>query len=215
MQPVKRCVLLFRSRNTSNPIRGKLTVEWGLLFSRGPGYAVSLRASEVDLQLTSAPHGPGQVKNANVRMKLLAGNIRAHSSAQELQPGISNYLIGSAHELWRTGVPHYGRVEYRDVYPGIDLVYYGNQQQLEYDFVLGPHAGCAAAKIQLEFQGSKDVRIDDATGDIVITLRSGEIRQKAPVAFQKTPQGRKPVGGKYIRLGRNRVGIPGGNLRSR
>src|SRR5580704_6438043 len=67
--------------------------------SRGPGYAVSLRASEVDLQLTSAPHGPGQVKNANVRMKLLAGNIRAHSSAQELQPGMSNYLIGSAHEL--------------------------------------------------------------------------------------------------------------------
>ncbi len=125
-----------------------------------------------------------------VRMRLThAGKPRA---IQGLEPtgGISNYFIGNDPAKWRTNIPNYKRVEYKSVYAGVDLVYYGNPQKLEYDLVVAPGADVAA--IQVEYEGVESVRLD-GDGDLVLKTASGELRQKRPVAYQVTPSGRVEV----------------------
>src|SRR5579872_6189580 len=127
---------------------------------------------------------------APVRMRLAhAGKPKA---IRGLEPtgGISNYFIGNDPAQWRTNIPQYGRVEYKSVYAGVDLVYYGNPQKLEYDFVVAPRADAAA--IQVEYEGVESLRVDDA-GDLVLKTASGELRQKRPVAYQETATGRVEV----------------------
>jgi hypothetical protein len=88
-----------------------------------------------------------------VRMQLTGANPNARiSSLDELQ-GRSNYFIGRDPAKWRTNIANYARVKYANVYPGVDLVYYGNQRQLEYDFVLSP--GADPRQIELNFAGAK------------------------------------------------------------
>ncbi len=91
--------------------------------ARGSNYAISLEGTEASLRLRAG----------SASMKFVGGKPDAQSQALDLQSGNSNYLIGDDPSKWRTGVPHFSRVQYRDVYPGIDLIYYGNQRQLEYD----------------------------------------------------------------------------------
>ncbi len=113
-------------------------------------------------------------------------------SIQGLEPtgGISNYFIGNDPARWRTSIPNYGRVEYKSVYSGVDLVYYGNPQKLEYDLVVAPGADVAA--IQVEYEGVESMRLDD-DGDLVLKTAAGELRQKRPVAYQDTASGRVEV----------------------
>src|SRR5204862_3585507 len=73
-------------------------------------------------------------------MKLVGANRTAKVTGLDELPGKSNYFIGNDPKKWRTDVPTYAKVRYQDVYPGIDLVYYGNQRQIEYDFVVAPGA---------------------------------------------------------------------------
>jgi hypothetical protein len=75
---------------------------------------------------------------AVLRMKLVGANPHAKVSGLEELPGKTNYFIGNDPKKWRTNVPNYARVKYANVYPGVDLVYYGNQGKLEYDFVVSP-----------------------------------------------------------------------------
>jgi hypothetical protein len=100
--------------------------------SHGPGYSFLLSAKEADLQLIAAgavPHA--QIRKNTLRMELLGANPHAHADGRELQAGKSNYFIGNNPDFWRTDILRYGRVEYRDVYPGIDVAYYGDNRQLE------------------------------------------------------------------------------------
>src|SRR5437762_11369184 len=103
------------------------------------------------------------------------------SGHNELQ-GKANYLIGKDPEKWRTNVPTYAKVHYRAVYPGIDLVYYGNQRQLEYDFVVSP--GANPERIVLGFQGAERLEIN-AEGELVLHVAGGVIRQRVPVIYQE------------------------------
>ncbi len=75
-----------------------------------------------------------------VRMKLVGANPKAKVSGLDELPGKSNYFVGNDPKKWRTNVANYAKVKYANVYPGVDLVYYGNQRQLEYDFVVQPGA---------------------------------------------------------------------------
>src|SRR5258708_10348086 len=84
-----------------------------------------------------------------VRMSLVAANQMAKVTGVDELPGKSNYFIGNDPAKWRTNVPTYAKVKYQDVYPGIDLVYYGNQQQLEYDFVVAPGADPKAISLRV------------------------------------------------------------------
>jgi uncharacterized protein (TIGR03437 family) len=173
--------------------------------SRGSGYTLLLTATEADLEFVRAASQPGgSSRHASVHMKLLGANSRAKAQGHELQTAASNYLIGNQPAAWRTGIPQYGRVEYRGVYPGIDLTYYGSQRQLEYDFLLTPQAD--PRDIRLAMDGADRVRIN-AAGDLVIVVGGAEIRQRKPTIYQQTADGRRRIEGRYVLRGLRQVGF--------
>lgn len=144
-----------------------------------------------------------ELVSANVRMKLLGSNAKAQARAEgELQTRV-NYLKGNDRSKWVTNVPVYEKVRYQGVYPGIDMVYYGNQKKYEYDFVVKP--GAAPGDITLKFDGAKDVAVDPKTGELVVALSQGELRQGRPIMFQETFGQREEVSGSYALLGNNEV----------
>ncbi|HEV2352564.1 MAG TPA: choice-of-anchor D domain-containing protein [Terriglobia bacterium] len=120
--------------------------------------------------------------NALVRMTLVGQNPDASVSGSGELPGKTNYFIGNYPSRWRTDVPNYTQVKLERVYPGIDLVYYGNQNRLEYDFVVAPHSSPSA--IRLKFEGQRHLRIDTKSGDLVLETRTGEARLHKPLVYQ-------------------------------
>ena len=138
--------------------------------ARGQGYGLFLTPREAVLSLRAAQPNTAQAKarkpatgkgakadkparSAVVRMRLAHANSNPELSGLDPMPGKSNYFIGNDPGKWQTEVAHYARVKYAAVYPGIDLVYYGNQRQLEYDFVLAP--GADPKRIELVFEGTR------------------------------------------------------------
>src|SRR5438445_3810956 len=151
--------------------------------SRGSGYLLFLTPTEAVLTLTKTDaraKGPisGKATPAEsekragtvVRMKLLDANPAPRVTGVEEQRGRSNYFIGNDPAKWRTNIPTYSKVEYRDVYPGVNLVYYGTQQQLEYDLVVAP--GADPSTIRLSFVGANRLEVD-ADGDLVLHTAAG------------------------------------------
>jgi uncharacterized protein (TIGR03437 family) len=128
------------------------------------------------------------------RMKLAGANPTAKADGVELRAGKSNYFVGNDPTKWRTGVAQYGRVRFAEVYPGIDLVYYGADGHLEYDWIVKP--GADASKIRLRFEGIQKMRVD-TNGDLVLEIASGEIREKKPLVYQD-----KQLTGRYVIRGR-------------
>jgi hypothetical protein len=115
--------------------------------SRGNGYTLFLTESEAVLSLRTAPSGDKPAADSLLRMKLIGANARPAVTGEKELSGRSNYFIGNDPKKWRTNVPNYARVKYQGVYPGVDLVYYGNQGgQLEYDFLVAPGANPAAIR---------------------------------------------------------------------
>ncbi len=199
--PLRQAVLA--QPQSFEPNRGQ--VGSGVDFiSHGPGYTLSLATEEADLQLVAPSSARSQAQTTTLRMKWLGANKHASAEGTELQTGRSNYLIGNNSSLWRTDVPHYGRVRYHDVYPGIGVAYYGNHQQLEYDFMLAPNAD--PRRILLAIEGADRIRVDE-NGDLVLTEGSVEVRQRKPIVYQDTLTGRRSIEGRYITRGRNRVGF--------
>ena len=101
-------------------------------------------------------------------------------------PGKSNYFIGNKAGNWRTNIALYSKVLYRNVYPGIDLVYYGNQRQLEYDLIVAP--GISPERIRIAFEGAHKITVDSA-GDLLLSTAVGEIRQLKPIVYQEDVNG--------------------------
>ena len=172
--------------------------------ARGPGYRVLLAPQEAVLMLhadrsaqTGAVSAEPQTATSLVRMRLEGAERAAAPTLEGLDPlpGYSNYFIGKDPARWRTRVPHYAKVKYAGVYPGIDLVYYGNPQQLEYDFVLSP--GADPSRIQLAFEGAEQVRVA-ANGDLILTVPGGELVQQAPRLWQEIDGKRRAVEGHYV-----------------
>src|SRR5205814_1626160 len=130
--------------------------------TRGAGYGLFLTSAEAVLRGRHGDAGKGTNRQVVaethrriatlLRMKLVRANQAARAHGVEELPGKVNYFIGSDPKKWRTNIPTYARVEYNNVYPGVDLVYHGNQQQLEYDFVVGPGADPRA--IKMKFAGA-------------------------------------------------------------
>lgn len=165
--------------------------------SRGPGYNVfltetgavlAIKSSAHRTQTAAAPvgeiartHPQPPISNSVLRMQLAGANRAATISGIDRQAGTTNYFIGKDPRNWHTNIANYARVQYEDVYPGVDLVYYGNQGRLEYDFVLQP--GSNPHQIRLNF-GTSPVRLDKTTGDLVIQSSAGDIRFHKPLAYQ-------------------------------
>jgi len=144
----------------------------------------------------------GRSEQAVVRMKLeKAGKPRRVAGVDKL-PGISNYFIGNDPAKWRTDVPHYAHIQYEGVYPGIDLVWYGNQRQLEYDFVVAP--GADPNQIQVAYEGVESLEVE-SSGDLVLRTALGDVRQQKPLVYQEVGGRQVEVGARYAIVARNRV----------
>jgi len=152
------------------------------------------------------------VRNADAQsaifgMRLMGANPTAKVTGLEELPGKSNYFVGNNPKKWRTNVPAYAKVQCEDVYPGIDVLYYGMQRQLEFDFVLAPGADPNA--IELSFEGQDKVSVD-ADGDLLLSANGGEVRFKKPLLYQPlTDHGsqttKRILDGRYVLKGENRV----------
>ena len=133
-----------------------------------------------------------------LRMNLLGANPLSDVTGLESQPGTSNYFIGNDPARWRTNVPTYGKVRYSQIYPGIDLVYYGNQRQLEYDFVVAP--GADPAQIRLAIRGANKLSID-ADGNAVVRRKDGDVRLLKPRLYQEVRGEKIEIAGGYALKG--------------
>ncbi|MBI2780064.1 MAG: SBBP repeat-containing protein [Gammaproteobacteria bacterium] len=173
--------------------------------SRGNGHTLFLTPREAVLVLHETI-ATGKKTGSVLRMKLAGANPSPKITGIERQPGQSNYFIGNDPNKWRAQVPRYARVTYQDVYPGVDLVYYGNQRQLEYDFVVAP--GIDPRMITLAFEGTPGTSLKiDAQGDLVLPAASGEIRQHKPHIYQVINGVKKSVAGNYALKNKHAVGF--------
>ncbi|HEY4357691.1 MAG TPA: Ig-like domain repeat protein [Acidobacteriaceae bacterium] len=182
---------------TFEPNHGQTSpaVQW---ISRGPDYAFLLTGHDAVLQLYTAPSaddGKGKKPAGDValRMNLLGARSAPSSAGEDPQPGRANYFTGNKPSQWQRDVPMFGRVRLPQVYPGIDLVYYGSQGHLEYDFVLAP--GADVSQIRLGFEGATaDL---DPTGNLILPIAGRRIQFDKPVIYQMRDGRREPVAGKF------------------
>lgn len=172
--------------------------------SRGPGYVVYLTPGETIFHLrlpasatSSDPlavrHLP-EIQTTVLRQQLLGARREAGLTGVEGIAGKVHYLIGSPSQ-WRTNLPLFSRVEAKSVYPGINLVYYGNPQQLEYDFVVAP--GADPRQIRMGFTGQSGSLRIDAEGNLVVPLVGGEVVQRRPLIYQQIDDEKVLVAGEY------------------
>ena len=137
-------------------------------------------------------------------MKLRNANPAAKVTGMDELAGTSNYFIGNDPAKWRTGVPTYAKVKYEGIYSGIDLVYYGNQRQLEYDFIVAP--GADPHRISFDVRGAKRIRRDGAWRFSFEDERR-EIRWHKPVVYQEKDGKRQEIAAHYAITEKNRVGF--------
>jgi hypothetical protein len=192
---------------TFEPNQGQIGPQAKFL-ARGPGYSVflttggmvlSLRPASVVTPLTTA--GTPSAKSnkrpplITLQFKLLGANPSPEIVGEDQQLGRVNYFIGNDPARWHRNLPTYARVRYKNVYPGIDLLYYGNHQQLEYDFAIAP--GSDPARIQFEITGSNGILIN-AEGELVLKAGGGELHFQNPTTYQESNGKRVPLQGGYI-----------------
>lgn len=167
--------------------------------AHGPGFALLLAPGEVTLGLekeSGAPalgHKPAAPAEDTVRMKLVGANEAIAAAGLDPQRGVVSYLIGNDPEKWHAGIRTFAKVRYAQVYPGVDLVFYGNQRQLEYDFLVAP--GADASKIAWQIEGAS-ARVD-GQGNMVLDAENGPASFKAPVIYQNDGERRVPVEGAF------------------
>jgi hypothetical protein len=133
----------------------------------GGGYQISLST--------------GGVRIANLQFRFEGANRNPRVTGLDPLPGRTSYLEGNDRRAWRTGIVSYGRVRYSAIYPGIDLVFYGNPNRLEYDFVVAP--GADLERVLLAIDGAESVRLDGA-GDLIVATAEGEVSLRRPSIYQ-------------------------------
>ncbi|HJT26904.1 MAG TPA: SBBP repeat-containing protein [Pyrinomonadaceae bacterium] len=170
--------------------------------SRGQGYTLFLAPDEAVFSLRNS------AKKSVLRMKLVGADANAELNGQQALQGKVNYLIGNDRKKWRTGIPTFRQVQYNDVWTGIDMVWYGTQSELEYDFVVKP--GNNVSKIRLSFAGAEQIRLDDQ-GALIINSNGEEVKHSAPTIYQETNGNRVSVSGKYVIKETNEIGFEVGD----
>jgi uncharacterized protein (TIGR03437 family) len=159
----------------------------------GSNYQLRLgaRAASLHMQLTAG-------ETVELGLQFLGAHAAPPLEALDQQPGTTSYVLDNGQQLHR--LPNYARVRYRELYPGVDLIFYGNQQRLEYDFVLAP--GADPRVIRLAFPGAERVQVA-ANGDLVLHAAGRAWRQRKPVVYQERNGRRVPVAGRYVRRGQS------------
>ena len=178
--------------------------------ARGSGYGLFLTSGEAVLELQNsvapspATGAKSPASNTVIQMKLSGANSQVEAQGEALLPGHSNYLIGQNPARWHTHVPQFSRVRYPGIYPGIDLVYYGHQGSLEYDFVVAP--GADPKPVALRFAGADQLLLN-AAGDLVLSAGAGRLALHAPRVYQKFGEHESPVPAGFVLRAQNEVGF--------
>jgi uncharacterized protein DUF11/beta-propeller repeat-containing protein len=166
--------------------------------AHGSGYALMLGSEGASITVRSQR---GTLDS--VRMKLAGADPHATLHATNPLPGQSNYLLGNDSSKWRSNVAQYARVRYENVYPGISLVFYGNQGHLEYDFQVAP--GAEPSQAELEFDGASSVELRD--GALQIKRGDSVVRLEAPRVYQQVGGQEQPVDGRFVLRNAHRAGF--------
>jgi hypothetical protein len=187
-----------------------LTSEGAVMELRAPGTENKNPERVGERSPSTQQHIMEPGRPAFLRMKLVGANQDARVEGREELPGKSNYFLGNDPSQWRINVPNYSRVKYKSIYPGVDLVYYGNQGQLESDFIVA--AGADIRAIQLGIEGAKRLRIN-RNGDLEIKMHEGEVVLGKPVVYQSSEGGTEKhiVAGRYTVNGKQEVGFAVGS----
>lgn len=179
--------------------------------ARGSGYGLDLTDSGAVLSLTQPTSWLAKSRGVRlptstdiIRLQLAGASRAAQVSGTDELPGVANYMIGNDPAHWHTNLPTYAKVKYTGVYPGVDLVYYGNQSQLEYDFVVAPKANSEA--IRIHFAGGSSLNLA-SNGDLKVTASHGAIVFDRPVVYQIIEGQREPVQARFKLLADNQVGF--------
>jgi Beta-propeller repeat len=151
-------------------------------------------------------------KFAVVSLSLDGSQAPAHVEALDAQPGHTNYLIGRDRSRWQKNVPMYGRVKYHSVYPGVDAVYYGNENRLETDYIVAP--GSDPNQIVMDVQGAKTLKIN-SLGDVALTTEAGDLILRRPNVYQEIGGARREIAANYIEHSKSSIGIQIGAYDSR
>jgi uncharacterized protein (TIGR03437 family) len=147
--------------------------------ARGTGFSLLLADREAVLTLR---------RSAPVTMRLAGGSAPSRIEALEPTGGVSNYYLGNDPATWRANVPHFRKIRYWDVYPGIDQVFYGDAGTLEFDLVVAP--GADASRIELAYDGTREIRLGPQ-GDLLLATDAGDIRIRRPVVYQTGADGKR------------------------
>jgi uncharacterized protein (TIGR03437 family) len=167
--------------------------------SRGSGYALVLAPGKVVLNLQRQQ--PASFDS--VGMTLVGASTKVIPAGLAPQPGIVNYFIGNDPKEWRSGIRTYGKVDYAQIYPGVDLVFYGNQRQLEYDLVVAP--GADPGRIAWKIDGARVAL--DAAGNLALDAPNGLATFEKPLVYQMDGGRKTKVEGAFV--------VAGGRVRFR
>jgi hypothetical protein len=178
-------------------------------FARGKGYDLFLNETEAVFNLNGAKRNARGARRAGkppttdyrpltfdvLRLQFEGANLSPRVEGVDQLPGKVNYFVGNDPAKWRADVPTFARVRYREVYPGIDLIFYGNGQDLEYDLIVSPGADPRAIKLTLEGAGTPRL---DRRGDLVLGQGGTELRFRRPFVYQETEGRRHEIAGRYV-----------------
>jgi hypothetical protein len=149
---------------------------------------------------------------SNFKMRLDGANPKPRIVGVDELPGKSNYIGGSNPKRWRSDISNYSRVRYENIYNGIDVIYYGNNRQLEYDFLIAP--GSDPDLINISFDGVQKISIDNS-GDLLLSISGEEIRFHKPIIYQEANGIRNTVSGRYLIRSGNKIGFKLGEYDSK
>jgi len=190
--------------------RGQAAMQYAFV-AHGPTYALGLSSTEIALSLNhpreaapavslpavpgvSADKRPTAMDHAQLHLRFMGASGGSSVSGLDPKPGVSNYFIGNDPSKWQTHVPHFGRVKMDGIYPGIDLVFYGNPQQLEYDFRIAP--GADPRTIHLN-AGDATSTVLDKNGNMVLATVAGDVQLRHPDAYQEVDGVHRPVNSRF------------------
>jgi len=146
----------------------------------------------------------GEDESAVVRWRMAGGNRNPRVVGESLLPTKTNYFRGNDASQWRTDIANYAQVRYQSVYPGIDVLYRGNERQVEYDFVIAPKAN--PGRIRMAFEGAESMTLGK-DGELILRTAAGDLVQPRPYVYQEVHGRRQTIDGRYALRASNEVGF--------